>query len=393
MLKPTRSRSRFNPSISSQIPFTREGLAFLLTATLLLVTGLLKGINLITLFACAMFVVVVLNFFLARRQLRRIDCRRYVIEPAFAGQKIPVVIEVVNDASHTRSGLLVCSVHVDDEETWFVPKIESKQGVTYDCQLSVNKRGLCRLGPLSLACGFPIGFVYHEHFVEETQEVVVLPRLGELQRGALRRLLSCASPTSGKARMIAHRNPTAQTEIYGLREFRQGDSTRWVHWRTSARRGQLVVCEFEELPSDHLTLVFDPYQPFAGADKESIDRFETAVSLAATVCWEWCRQKGNPIALGIASTAEPFVQIGVTGEAFALGGLRRLASVKREKEGNYEFFVTELLRREVPQGPILVISTYSRGLQERLSEQLRRKVACINLAEDEFSDYIDLRPA
>ena len=35
------------------------------------------------------------------------------------------------------------------------------------------------------------------------------------------------------------------TDLYGVREFRSGDALRRIHWRTSARRGQLVVREFE----------------------------------------------------------------------------------------------------------------------------------------------------
>ena len=41
--------------------------------------------------------------------------------------------------------------------------------------------------------------------------------------------------------------------------FRPGDSRRHIHWRTTARRGTLMVREFEDWPSDNLILLVDPW--------------------------------------------------------------------------------------------------------------------------------------
>src|SRR5262249_49364986 len=66
------------------------------------------------------------------------------------------------------------------------------------------------------------------------------------------------APPSPRRRRRPRRHPTAQAEFHGLRAFRSGDSPRWIHWRTSARCGELMVREFEDVPPDHLVLVVEP---------------------------------------------------------------------------------------------------------------------------------------
>src|SRR5262249_40475198 len=114
---------------------------------------------------------------------------------------------------------------------------------------------------LQAVTGYPFGLARRRVTLVPGQEVVVLPALGRLHRGRLRRFLAQTSQTIGRDLQSARRHPTAQTEFHGLRAFRSGDSPRWIHWRTTARRGELMVREFEDTPTDNLILVLDPWLP------------------------------------------------------------------------------------------------------------------------------------
>jgi uncharacterized protein (DUF58 family) len=46
-------------------------------------------------------------------------------------------------------------------------------------------------------------------------------------------------------------------ELHGVREYEQGESLRRVHWRSTARRGQLMVKELEDAPRDEVAIVLD----------------------------------------------------------------------------------------------------------------------------------------
>ncbi len=46
-------------------------------------------------------------------------------------------------------------------------------------------------------------------------------------------------------------------DLHSVREYEQGESLRKVHWRTTARRGQLMVKELEDAPRDEIAVVLD----------------------------------------------------------------------------------------------------------------------------------------
>jgi uncharacterized protein (DUF58 family) len=76
------------------------------------------------------------------------------------------------------------------------------------------------------------------------------------------------------------------TDLYGVREYRSGDSLRRIHWKTSARRGELVVREFEPPGLKVLALLLDP-DPATQAAADQLAR------LAASEAWDCLRGGGR----------------------------------------------------------------------------------------------------
>src|SRR5262249_46220176 len=144
-----------------------------------------------------------------------------------------------------------------------------------------------------------------------------------LHGGRLRRFLRPAAVLADRLGRGGRRHASARTEFHALRAFRSGDSPRWIHWRTSARRGELMVREFEAPPTDDLIIVLDPYAP--GGPPQDAD-LEAAVSLVATICWARCRQKGDRLALVITGTNATVLD-GVSGPEHAMRLLECLAVV------------------------------------------------------------------
>lgn len=67
--------------------------------------------------------------------------------------------------------------------------------------------------------------------------------------------------------------------FHALRAYEPGDDRRYVHWRTSARTGQLMVRQFEETRRSQLVILFDSDREKFASD----DEFELAVSIVASV--------------------------------------------------------------------------------------------------------------
>jgi uncharacterized protein (DUF58 family) len=82
-----------------------------------------------------------------------------------------------------------------------------------------------------------------------------------------------------------------------VREYEQGESLRKVHWRTTARRGQLMVKELEDAPRDEVAVVLDG---------QSAPGFDLAVRAAGSILQAYVR-RGRRCVL-IANTARREVQ-------------------------------------------------------------------------------------
>ena len=82
-------------------------------------------------------------------------------------------------------------------------------------------------------------------------------------------------------------------ELHSLREYVPTDSARFVDWKVSAKQAQLVVREFAREDERRVMLVLDPFigPPRAPVGKlsgdEQADRFERAVSMAASIAWHF----------------------------------------------------------------------------------------------------------
>ena len=81
--------------------------------------------------------------------------------------------------------------------------------------------------------------------------VVVFPRLV-----ALETVFSESGRHAQDGRRLLLRRPTG-FDLHSVREYEQGESLRKVHWRSTARRGQLMVKELEDAPRDEVVVLLD----------------------------------------------------------------------------------------------------------------------------------------
>jgi len=165
----------------------------------------------------------------------------------------------------------------------------------YHCDL--KRRGRYEFGPWKASTRFPLGLVEAMVSSELTETLLVGPRIGELTP-SWRRLMDDDRQGSHRTH---NRQGAAEGEFYGLREWRRGDSRRWIHWRTSARTNELTVRQFEQQRNLDLALVIDlalPNEP----SKARVASFERMLSFAATVIADRCRQGGGQVTVTLAGT-------------------------------------------------------------------------------------------
>ena len=77
-------------------------------------------------------------------------------------------------------------------------------------------------------------------------------------------------------------------DFHGLRDWRDGDSHRVIHWRSTARRGIPLVREFEHQQHEELNLLVELGSPH---DYRETSRVEQVIRFAATIASEFCRHR------------------------------------------------------------------------------------------------------
>jgi uncharacterized protein (DUF58 family) len=140
-----------------------------------------------------------------------------------------------------------------------------------------EKRGVYRLGPVRLETTDPLGLFSFAAILPEESEVVVHPTP-----------IPARNLVIGGEGMYGVRERDGKTrrgegmEFHGVREYRQGDALRRVHWPTTARTGRLAVVEFERAYQQDVVIGLDLSEGTDyGSGRETT--LEYAVKVAATL--------------------------------------------------------------------------------------------------------------
>jgi uncharacterized protein (DUF58 family) len=116
-------------------------------------------------------------------------------------------------------------------------------------------------------------------------------------------------------------------EFHGLRELREGDDRRDVHWASSARAGRLLVREYEEEAHRRATILVDNGLAENPSEAEE-DALEKAISLAASLAAHYLT-RGFSVRLSARGTSVP-AGSGATQQHKILRALALLPSVSPE---------------------------------------------------------------
>lgn len=114
-----------------------------------------------------------------------------------------------------------------------------------------RERGRYQLGPLRLSTSDPFGLFPMSRDLTPTTNVVVYPMTFDIHRFAI----PVGVLSGGEA--LRRRTHYVTTNAAGVRDYAPGDSFNRIHWRSTARRGRLIVKEFELDPLADVWIVPD----------------------------------------------------------------------------------------------------------------------------------------
>lgn len=141
-------------------------------------------------------------------------------------------------------------------------------------QIVCRPRGVYQVGPATVRVSDPLGLISVERRQSTTDRLVVYPEVEELEGFPWSRGQDLT--TQAARPEFSHRGGE---DFFTLREYRQGDDLRYVHWPTSARMDELVIKQFETPWQSRALVMLDP----RSAVYENEECFEKAVKGVASV--------------------------------------------------------------------------------------------------------------
>ncbi len=132
-----------------------------------------------------------------------------------------------------------------------VPALAGRADYQWEVSTPCIARGEFRLGPITLISGDPFGLFLSPRRIEATSRVIVYPATVPISRFEL----PLGMLSGGEAQR--RRSHYVTTNASGVRDYVPGDSFNRMHWRSTARKGQLIVKEFEIDPLVDIWLFAD----------------------------------------------------------------------------------------------------------------------------------------
>ncbi|MGO1166400.1 MAG: DUF58 domain-containing protein [Janibacter sp.] len=169
----------------------------------------------------------------------------------------------------------------DREEIFTVPLLKKGARFSTAFPVATPTRGVIPVGPPTTVQGDPLGITRRTVTFGEQQLMHVHPRRIALESGAhglLRDLEGEATPELSMADISFH----------ALREYEPGDDRRYIHWRSSAKHGRLLVRQFQETRRSHLGVVVDTDPAMYNGSTMDV---ETSIAAAASLMVQSIKDK------------------------------------------------------------------------------------------------------
>ncbi len=324
---------------------TREGIVYLTAVFVLILAAVNTGNNLLFMMLACMLAGILISGVLSRAVLTAIELKFDLPEHIFAERPVLAEIELRNEKQVWPSfSLRVVGENKKNQEQIlttpvFFPYIPRLGSTRQKVELNFPHRGVYRQDAFGIRTRFPFGFLEKTRRVESNIEMIVYPRVDPAEQ-----FYEVLPLLSGE--MASHFRGRGH-ELHSLRPYQPTDSARFVDWKISAKTGQLMVREFAREDERRAMIVLDPYigaprDSGERAHEEHAQRFERAVSLAASIAWHF-----HEINSVIQFRTDRFVTPMAPAGEIVYDALRELARIQPDTSATGGAFLDELADGEI----------------------------------------------
>jgi uncharacterized protein (DUF58 family) len=287
---------------------TRRGWSLVGAAVGLYLGARLLGLVQLAVLAVATALLLIMSYVWVRARAPRVTARRELHERLQVGVEGRVDLAV---HAHEKCPTLAVADAFDRGRRaarFLLPPLAAGEEGRAAYRFPTDRRGRFEVGPLRATLSDAFGLVSSTRRILGVEEVIVYPRVHEI-----------APPPEVGGLDLDRDSPLVRARVepsgdfMTLRDYAPGDDLRHVHWRSTARRGHLMMRQNETRRRAPVLLLLD-VRP-AAHDRAS---FERAVEACAS------------IATALDRAGRPFEVLLSTGTVIGAPGRRHLATVMDE---------------------------------------------------------------
>ena len=253
--------------------FLAAGIATFFAALVLAQNDLLR-------IAVLLIALPLVSAWVVARTRYRLSSQRRVGSGRVAARQDSLITLRLENISRLPTGLLLVEDRVPyvlgSRPRFVLDRVEprGRREVSYTVRSDV--RGRYPLGPLSIRLTDPFGMCELHRSFTARDTLVVTPLVSRLP------MVQLAGEWAGSGESRARAIATAGEDDAATREYHQGDDLRRVHWRSTARLGQLMVRREEQPWQSRCTVLLDT-RSIAHRGEGPASSFEWAVAAAASI--------------------------------------------------------------------------------------------------------------
>lgn len=273
-----------------------------LVVIFLLVLGAILGQSALLLIAILLVTVVPVSWLWNRLVLRRVTYTRELTEQrVFAGETVNLSVALANPkllpipwlkvedlfpAELEVAGRSLQASHIPRRSYLaHASSLGPYEGIRWNYAIDCRRRGFYFFGPVRLASGDIFGLFRQDRQVDDIARLIVYPRIVDLPE-----LGFPGKDPFGEQRAV-QRIFEDPSRTIGVREYHPEDSMKRVHWKATARQGDLQVKVYEPTITRQL-VVFLNVATFArhwmGVN---VERQEQVISIAASTAFHATQHK------------------------------------------------------------------------------------------------------
>lgn len=221
------------------LQITREGGGFIFIILSVGIGAVLTSNNLLYLVLAMCCSFLITSGILSELTLKKIKIQGTLPATLYAQDFFPLTLTVTNGKKYFSSYSLRIAIIPDSERPLegnsgiYIFHLPPKGSEEKTLLMKANKRGPLEIGGFQVSTRFPFGFFYKKKYFPEKIETLVFPAIHPVH------LPELSHPSAEGQGILRHQGE----EVFAVREYRESDPLNAVHWKSSAKTGNLRVKE------------------------------------------------------------------------------------------------------------------------------------------------------